>query len=370
MMWIEISKDVFEKADRKGLNYIFQILSWYPINSVCRYNFFVDTKDVRNTDNYIFLDTIEEDFTNTLDSFFNDFVNQSNDSSKSDYKVTYKKGKNNFNIEESIFFFNQPVSIILENNKNDSQFIKAILNHFDEKNKLNEHLKNNWIKFENAGGCSNLPNFIEGFLNQFRELAIKNNRNLSDYFRGIIILDSDKDFPSQETKHKSLIEKISKFLSENDVHILEKRAMENYLPIEVYKELLSQDIIRNYKNNILKDWIDAFLNLTDEQQDFINISSGFPPNDDKYNADKIRKEVNIEILNFFNLDISDINFQKLDMGFKFPGFFNSSKLNTSLDFKNEFPNLFKKSIVTKESLERRDRIGELKDIYLKINKLI
>jgi hypothetical protein len=53
-------------------------------------------------------------------------------------KITSQRGASNFNIEEAIIFLNQPVSIILENNKNDSEFILAIIKHFGNINNYNK----------------------------------------------------------------------------------------------------------------------------------------------------------------------------------------------------------------------------------------
>lgn len=372
-MWIELKKDIFEKSDKKGLNYIFQILSWYPSNSSRRYKYFVDIDRVSTKDNFIFLNTVENDLVNILNVNFDEFVNSSLDATQPDYEITLKKGSNRFNIEESIHFFSQPVSIILENSKNDSLFFEAIINHFgnsENGNITKNHLNNNWIRFENAGGCSNIPNFLTKFLDQFRHLADKNNRDPSDYFRGIIFIDSDLDYLGQPSKQDSLIEKLSQIIDLKYVYILQKRAMENYLPNEVFEDLIKQPVIRTHDYGKLKNWIEAYLSLTDEQKNFINIPSGFPPKDNKITNQGTRKAVSEEILNFFKLQMTDINFQKLDCGFKFNGFDNNGNLLKNENFKNAFPSLFSKPIVNKENLSSRDGCEELTKILNKIKELI
>jgi hypothetical protein len=52
------------------------------------------------------------------------------------------------------------------------------------------------------------------------------------------------------------------------------------------------------------------------------------------------------------------------------GFDNFNNLKTSGSFKDEFPNLFRKSIITKINLEKRDGIGELRSILDKITALL
>ncbi|WP_394773606.1 hypothetical protein [Flavobacterium sp.] len=368
-MWINLTKEIFEKAEFKSLNFLYQILSWYPSNSNPRYNIIVDTEAVKHTTNFIKLSSIEKNLKEFLDIEFSDFANSHSTIS---YRISYKVKSGNFNIEESILFFNQPVSIVLENNKNDSQFIIAIIKHFGDIegiNKAEEHLDNGWIQFENAGGCSNISNFIEGFLKKFKVIADKNNKSVSDYFRGIIIIDSDKEFEIQDCKHLELIKKLTILGVESNVHILEKRMMENYLPKDIFEELKGQSSI--IKNGDLKDWLDVYLNLTNKgQMDYLNISDGFPPKKDKFDIVGARRNVKQEILNFFSLSITDVNFQKLDKGFKFQGFDKVGNLKSSGSFKEEFPNLFKKSTVNRQNLQVRDGIGELQNIANKISNLL
>ena len=67
-MWVEIDKSIFEKGEFKALNYIYQILSWYPVNSIPRYNILINKQRVEHTDNYskllvdnpIYYDTTED----------------------------------------------------------------------------------------------------------------------------------------------------------------------------------------------------------------------------------------------------------------------------------------------------------------------
>lgn len=380
-MWINITKEIFDKSEFKSLNFLYQIISWYPTDSFSRYNIVIDTEKVLNTDNFKQLSTIEKSLKEFLDIEFTNFTNSNSNIS---YKISYKKKVNNFNIEEAIIFFNQPVSIVLENNKNDSQFILAIIKHFCNNEMIVfNHIDNGWIQFENAGGCSNIPNFMDGFLKKFKTIAYKNNKKISDYFRGIIIIDSDKEFDNQGFKHKALVEKLDKLglntknitgntntiINQNPfIHILEKRMMENYLPKEIFEDLKNQKSIQ--QNQELKDWLDVYLNLKDKNQlDYLNISDGFPPKKVKYNG-LIRKDINEDILKLFSLTITDLNFQKLDKGFKFQGFDENGNLKNGISFKEQFPNLFRKPIVNKKNLEARDGNGELQRIATKILNLI
>ena len=363
-MWVEIARDTFQKAEFKSLNFLFQILSWSPSNEYPRYNIFVNTEKLKEFENFKLLSSVEKSLKQFLDAEFDSFVNSKPSGTKSDYRITYSKAKNNFNIEEAIHFFNQPVSIILENNKNDSTFIISVIEHFGKENGLNKakkHFENNWLKFENAGGCANIPNFLEMFLSQFQRLSLKNQRPLSDYFRGLIIIDSDKEYLSQSSKHNSLIVSLNHLgILNNQIHILQKRMMENYMPDEVFRDIKSQ--LRNEQE--ITEWIDVYLNLEEDQKNYLNIPDGFPPKKNKFDIYGNRKNLDQNILSFFKLNISDINFQRLDKGLKFKGF------NNNGEFKNEFPKLFGKQLVNKISLSERDGKNELEQIVQKINNLL
>lgn len=366
-MWINITKDIFDNSDFKALNYLYQILSYKPTGSLKpRYNIVVDTEKIKDTPNFKRLSSIERSLTEFLDLEYSYFKTYGQNIS---YKISSKNNDKHFNIEEALIFLNQPVSIILENNKNDAEFILAIIEHFgyvDGYNKSEEHINNAWLKFENAGGCTNVSNFMEGFLKQFKDISIKNNRYLSDYFRGIIILDSDTEYPNQLPKHTELLRKLNDLgINSNQVHILEKRMMENYLPDEVYRELKESNHSKLTKE--LLDWIDAYLHISEDQKDYVNIPKG--------NLLGNENERTEEIINFWkvsNSNISQANYDKLNIGFKFNGFDYKGNIKKESDFKNAFPRLFKKS--THQSLINRtkdqENPHELKDVLDKIAALL
>ncbi len=364
-MWIKISKDTFENADFKSLNYLYQILTWFPSSSdKPRYNILVNTETVEETENFQKLSQIEVSLKDFLDDEFSYFVTSSK-STLPNYKVSYSRDNDQFDIEEAIVFFNQPVSIVLENNKNDSQFILAIISHFGVINDVNNaigHFKNGWLQFENAGGCSNIPNFVEAFLQKFEKLAERKQRQVADYFRGLIIIDSDKEFGTQTSKHLNLLKKLQDLgLDLSQIHILEKRMMENYLPKAVYVEIRRQSSINHQSNESIKNWLDAYLSLIDDFQfDYINIHKG--------NLLGNLNPPHPELINLWN--ISGANFSKLNVGFNFNGFDSYGNLKKENNFKDEFPNLFRKQIVNKQNLEHRDGKGELQEIANKINDLL
>lgn len=370
-MWVEIDQDIFQSSEFKGLNYLYQILSWSPSGSIPRYNVFVDLEKVKNTENYKKLKGVEVKFDEYLTSKFDEFVTSKPKTAKRDYVVTTQKNKKHFNIEEAIRFFTQPISIILENSKNDSCFIVAIINHFEEDNIAKEHLQNGWINFENIGGCTNTENFMDSFLSVFEDLAAKNNRELSDYFRGLIILDSDKEYPSQPPKHTKLIYSLNE-KGISHIHILEKRMMENYMPDEVFDELKTLYAKKDRYRDLVA-WINVYQHLTNEQKDYLKYYDGF-------NGDQSTLDSNVRAV---YASLSTTNFGILQNGFKYEGG----------DFKNQFPLLFiepKKEtteiydktgrkivyenftnkIVNKTTLSKRCASNELQVIFDKIKELL
>ena len=345
-MWVEIKKDIFEKSDFKSICYILQLLSWFPYGSISRYNLLVDAESIKNTDNYTKLITTFSEFKELIDSEFNDFVNNT---AHVNFQISTLNQKNKstiFNIEESVRFFNQPLCIILENSKNDAYFVKAIIFHFDTKGRVREHLQNGWLKFENAGGCTNLENFIEGELKAFEDLAAKNKKNTSDYYKAFVILDSDKEFPNQPNKHDLLLEILDSLNIQH--HILQKRMMENYMPDDVIIE-----IENGLSKSTLKQWIDVYKHLNHEQKDYLKYYDGF--NEKVNSLDYLHPEVKSLYID------QRSNFDILKHGFKFKG----------KEFKNEFPLLFLNSPrVNRNSLKTRANSNELETILQKINDLI
>lgn len=354
-MWIEINNDVFEDSDFKDLNYIIQILSWFP-KTTSRYNVFIDIDKVGKTENYKKLKGTDSNFEEYIEQQFNDFITFNPSNKARDYIITNKSTINSFKVEEAIRFFNQPISIILENNKNDAYFIKAIFSHIDNNSILNEYVENGWIKFENAGGCTNVKNFIEGELKSFEDLASRNNRNSYDYYKAFVVLDSDKEFINQPQKQQfnTLIQFLNSVgIDSRKHHVLRKRMMENYMPDEVLIELKNLYYGKQGKKDLF-DWINVYLNLNDEQKDFLNMKSGFSK---ELDIDSFRKPLLNDILNLYN--IPELGFQILDDGFKFP------------DFKNAFPEMFYSSIrVNKMTLLRRSNSNELNEILSKIHSLL
>lgn len=343
MIWVKLDSDIFSGSDIMRVNKLISDLFDSPKNTpFARYSVLIDINSLEegsDLKNYL-------DRNPTLASLvqfqFNDFVNNS---CKVDYKVNEAGG--DYNTEEAIRIFSSPVRIILENNKNDSEFINAIMKYLDGPDKFKCFVDNGWVVFGNAGGCGNVLNFIEGEMRAFETISLANNRNREDYFRGIVILDSDKNHPNDHaTKYNNVISELNRM--NIPYHITEKRAMENYMP-----ENVIYDLVPTYNVNGIPNWVNAYKNLSSsDQKDYLNIPDGFP----KDGAGNVLP-LHGDVAALFNIGHANLSY--LSIGLKLP------------NFKDNFPKLFSSSHhVHKTSLNARDGNGELEKIKEKINLLI
>ncbi|MCK5537854.1 MAG: hypothetical protein KAI79_13595 [Bacteroidales bacterium] len=339
-MIIEIKEELFNSNDFKSLNYLIQILTYKQ-----RYELFVEWSIIKDTEYWQKLDFDEQ---NEIENNYNRIIQEGTEPK---YFVAINNNQNNyFDIDEAIRFFNQPVSIILENSLNDQYFLLAIIKYFDATRKIQKQLDEGWIKFENAGGCTNVINFIKGKLQSFNNLSYQNNRFNHIYLRCFVLLDSDKEYPDAPIKEE--YKKLLLFLDKNNIsnHILEKRCMENYMPDEVFSYIAAKSELSN--------WSDAYIYLNMEQKNFLNINEGFSKKNQDGISKKQRNELKQEIQNLY-VDISQTNYEKLDKGFKLK------------DFKTEFPkNFISHHQVNKSTLQERCGTNEFQDIIDKIVTLL
>jgi hypothetical protein len=337
-MRIEIKKDIFESNDFKSLNYLVQICTYKG-----RYDLFVDMSQVSGN---ILYQKLDEDDKEILENSFNSSIQSSFNSNI--YVTTQSNNTNEFNMEEAIRYLIQPVSLILENSLNDAYFIQALVRCFPNTTKIQKHLANNWLQFENAGGCDNIRNFIEGKLQSFNNLSKPNY----EYLRCFVLMDSDKKFQNQLLEGSQKI--TLRDLVRNNIakHFLRKRCMENYLPDEVFDEIND----RNCRN-----WISIYKTLSSEQKDFLNFSKGFSKKDNDGTPKVARINQSSEVRDLY-INLSENDYNTLDDGIQLTS------------FKDNFPKLFNNTKVTKENLLRRTshqkRPRELQEILDKITKLL
>lgn len=253
-----------------------------------------------------------------LEEMFNKVINEG----LTPKLVVSEKDKNCFNLDEAIRYLSEPLKIIVENSNNDAHFVNAIMKCFDGEKFIKDR-KNGWIKFENAGGTTNIINACGELLKMFRSLPKPNKL----YLRAFAIIDCDRIHPTMPLSIEK--EKVINFLNENDIpyHVLEKREMENYLPDEVIDTIVDS-----------REFVEAYLRLSPIQKDFFDLEKGF--------KNKNFNDLNSEVKNLYN-DLSDED-KKVFRKNSLEGYPNEGN-----SFKVEFPRLFSDKLATKETLLRR-----------------
>ena len=332
-MIIEIRKDIFEaNINFKHFNKLLQDITYKR-----RYELFVDLEEIEDSEIYDRLDKTDKEI---IKDYFNRFVTENK---KVDYFVSTNNNADNiFNLDEAIRFFNEPVLIVLENDLNDAYFVDTLITHFRKKSKkIRKHKDEGWLKYKNAGGANNIPNTIISVLKTFENLSKDNKK----YLRGIVIFDSDKEYPEMSLKPDK--QKIIDFCIDNGIkyHILEKREMDNYIPDEIIERVADFN-----EDNYLK----AYLNFSQIQKDYFDLEKGFKNKNFTSLSNGIQKF-------YDNINKNDYKFLRLGM--------TNENYKKNKKFKSEFPKLFSHNNITQQNLLERvkhqNNKNELQEILSK-----
>ncbi len=222
------------------------------------------------------------------------------DKNKQKYIITVLNSDNetaySYNPDNALKLLNDSLYIIVENSNSDRIFIETIAKAFN-KVKITEAISEEWIKFDTEGGSGGIPRRIDFHFKKTYKPRL------------YILVDSDRENPSDNHHAEKIVEKCKEkeLIEEEDYHILFKRAIENYIPIEAFKEI--SNLFENVPKKV-KNVIDAYKSLKSEQKDYYNLKSGFKK--DKKKQGKLpekQKEL------FDNINSKDILFQKLSEGF-------------------------------------------------------
>ncbi len=354
-MRIQIKDDIFNSNDFTNLTHLIRIVFQRPNNSVnTKAKVYIDLDKCMNTMLYERLDSIDKEL---LEASTKDYFYEASPSIN--YIVSNDNSKEAYNLEEAIELLKEPFWILLENSKNDQEFIKSIIFHFEVDNEyLRECLKNRWIQFDNAGGCGNMKNLLTSRINSFENLAISHNTIPRKYYRGIVILDGDREFSTQSTKqdYEKLIEYFAKY--NIPFHILEKRAMENYMPDEVLFDIQREKSnSKNPDDKKFVSWVNVYRYLSNVQKDFL-----------KYDGLDSFEKLKPEVKNLYQNQVPS-NFSLLVSGISYRD--HDASEDDEKRFKNAFPKLFtQSSLVNKASLKARSGTDELERIFNKINQLL
>lgn len=326
-MIIEIRPDIFDDVE--------YMESLKMLLTICLYNhrhdFYVELSEVMNKPIFKQLD---KDSRDSLEEIYNRIIIEP----LIDTQQVSESDADCFGLVEAIRFLNQPFLIILENSYNDGYFVDALLNNFEEGAEIARHKENGWLKYSMGGG-STIPQAVSAEMSTYETLPKDNHI----YLRCFVLIDSDREYPSATPKEGQV--KLVEFLEQFGIpyHILEKRQMENYLPIEAYDDISDNT-----------NYIEAYKRLSSTHKDYFDIKTGF-----KKEFSQLPTEIQAFYHGIPNNDKTIFETRSMDLGGS---------------FKAEFPKLFQSNKVTQDSLlqrcARQNDPNELPNILTKITELL
>ncbi|UUF15196.1 MULTISPECIES: hypothetical protein [Flavobacterium] len=251
--------------------------------------------------------------------------------------------KDTYSVYDAYILLQNNSIIFVENATSDGLFLKSIINNFTECDSIKNGLKKRWIGLKGVGGKNEFIKEINNELRKFRYEALPSEK----YLRAIVIIDSDKKYPSESLSdiHTSIID----YCDEKKIkhHVLEKREIENYLPVQVFA-----DFPHNHQI------VSSYLNLNNIQQSFYDFEKGF-------DGKKI-STLDINIQNLYT-GLSEVDEQHLRVGF-------NKSFKNGFSSKKVLPLLFKHSSISRENLlencAMQDDPEEIIEIIKKLEHLL
>lgn len=253
-------------------------------------------------------------------------INNYNDISNNIYSV----------LDAYILLQNIPI-IFVENASSDGLFLSCIFNNFTECEKIKRNYKNRWLEIRGVGGKNEFIKEINNELRKFRKEKLPNEK----YLRAVLIIDSDKKYPQENLSERHKL--IKNYCDEKEIkfHVLEKREIESYLPVEAFTNF-------PHKHEI----INSYLSLDNIQQSYYDFQNGF----DGKNISTL--DVNIQ--NLYR-EILPQDEKHLRVGF-------DKSIKNKFSSKKFLPQLFKQSYVTRINLLEKCKKQEDPEELLKIIK--
>lgn len=220
-----------------------------------RYELYFDDEDI--LDNSLWL---REARLNYKELLYESFVKTLQESKKHNIEITKSDDldNNRLSMENALIFLNNKTVIFLENAHYDKFFILGLIEKFRKRaKKIRVFFEKRWIEFRHCGGKNDAINQISEVLQTFNGEILENHI----YLRAFLLLDSDKkhkfDNDSDRLKVKR---KISDFCTANNivVHFLEKREIENYIPLCIIENI----------DDLKAEEVDLLKSLSKEEKDF------------------------------------------------------------------------------------------------------
>lgn len=347
MSWVKIDTKVLQEANQEQLKELIILLSKRLNENDLRFDFFfpLTPLKIEQYPNFKNLSSTEQQLIRRS------ILKAYNSGAKNNPKYYIERGNEcksqffKFNINEALYFFNQPFSIYIENNLYDKHFVKAIFKFFDITKILQNHVQKGFLTFENSGGIDGIKNIIKSKLEQLSDIDNLNPTFPQKYLNAFAIFDSDKTYPNEViNKNINLINELVELGV--GYHMLEKRSMENYLPDGVFDNL---DNIQEHTRR----WISAYKNLTAQQKDYLKYDKGF--------GGKNRETLSIEVQVLYS-SVGNTNYDILNGGIQLA------------DYKPTVANLFNTPHIYKNVLLERaggtEEENEFKTLVENISKIL
>ncbi len=151
-------------------------------------------------------------------------------------------------VDKALLTLGYPYRVLLENGLNDGDFILAFSGTATRK-ALKTAKDKGWLLFETGGGVEG----VEKHLLEIKKQKIARTR----FF---VLVDSDNKGEGQSDSVKRVLDLIQKLAAEDSQQpksiglVLKRRAIENYLPVEGFKNWLCKEMTSETVNKVKEDW--------------------------------------------------------------------------------------------------------------------
>ncbi len=160
-------------------------------------------------------------------------------------------------LEEALQILGQPLSVVVENQRNDRDFLLAVADTHQRK-ALRNALEGGWLRFDHGGGLSEMIESLE-----------EAKSSPGHRMRSFWVFDSDSLAPGRPSPDSRSLRRLCRKWV--DFHCLERRSAENYLPLPAIREIWARERDQRERAKAAR----AFGRLDDGQRHHFNMKGGF-----------------------------------------------------------------------------------------------
>jgi hypothetical protein len=166
-------------------------------------------------------------------------------------------------VEDLDYLLKLPLTIALENGRNDRNFLLSVCKS-GLRERLMELEKQQSLAFDGAGGITELINYMKG-------KYVSHPANRHKYW---LLFDGDAPVPSALAQPATALIDLCLENRFKNYHCLVRRAIENYLPISDSADIQELYSLFNTDNDELKEQLESFGALSDEQRYHYHMKKG------------------------------------------------------------------------------------------------